>query len=224
MTPLNLVFLGAPGAGKGTQAQRLKDDFDLPYVATGDILREAVREGTPLGLEAKGFMDSGALVPDAVVIGLVGERLEQGDTEDGFVLDGFPRTIEQAEALGKELAKMGRTVTAVIFIDVGDEEVVRRLSGRRVCVKDGHSFHVDFDPPKHDDRCDIDGSRLIVRDDDKPDTVRNRLRTFREKTAPLVDYYEKAGVLKRVDGSQAPDEVQGRVRAVLATLRLEEKV
>lgn len=224
MSQLNLIFLGPPGAGKGTQAQRLTEDFELPYIGTGDILREAVREGTELGALAQQSMDRGELVPDEVVIGLVKERLEQPDTADGFILDGFPRTIDQAEALDGELATLGRGITAVIFIEVADEEVVRRLSGRRVCVKQGHNFHVEFDPPKHPDRCDIDGSRLIVRDDDEPETVRRRLESYEEKTAPLVSFYQAKGVLKRVDGNQSPEDVHGHVRAILATLKMEEQV
>lgn len=224
MSQLNLIFLGPPGAGKGTQAQRLTEDFDLPYIGTGDILREAVRDGTELGKLARESMDRGELVPDEVVIGLVKERLERPDSADGFILDGFPRTIEQGEALDGDLATLGREITAVIFIEVSEEEVVRRLSGRRVCVKQGHNFHVEFDPPKHPDRCDIDGSRLVVRDDDEPETVRNRLESYEEKTAPLVSFYQAKSVLKRVDGDQLPEDVHGHIRAILATLKMEEQV
>lgn len=224
MSQLNLIFLGPPGAGKGTQAQRLTEDFELPYIGTGDILRDAVREGAELGKVAVESMERGELVPDEVVIGLVKERLEQPDTADGFILDGFPRTIEQAEALDGELATLGREITAVICIEVSEEEAVRRLSGRRVCVKQGHNFHVEFDPPKHPDRCDIDGSRLVVRDDDEPETIRNRLESYEEKTAPLVSFYQAKGVLKRVDGNQLPEDVHGHIRAILATLKMEEQV
>ena len=173
MSELNLILLGPPGAGKGTQAERLTQDFPLAYIATGDMLRAAVSEGTPLGLQAKGFMDAGELVPDDVIIGVILERVQSDDARDGFLLDGFPRTIGQAEALGIELGKLGRRLTAVLLIDTPDEEIVRRLSGRRVS-KSGRVYHVEFDPPKHEGRCDIDGTPLIQRDDDKPETVKKR--------------------------------------------------
>lgn len=224
MSELNLILLGPPGAGKGTQAQRLREDFSLPYFATGDILRQAVKEGTELGRQASEYMQEGDLVPDSLVTGIIKERLEQPDSDDGFILDGFPRTVPQAEALDQELATLGRGITAVINIALSEEEAVRRLSGRRVCVKGGHNFHVEFDPPKHEDRCDVDGSRLIVRDDDKPETVRHRLSTYHEKTEPLVEFYERKGVLREVDGAQGPAEVHNHIRALIATLRFEESV
>lgn len=224
MSELNLILLGPPGAGKGTQAQRLREDFSLPYFATGDILRQAVKEGTELGKQANEYMGKGDLVPDSLVTGIIKERLEQPDSDDGFILDGFPRTVPQAEALDQELATLGRGITAVITIDLGEEEAVRRLSGRRVCVKGGHSFHVEFDPPKHEDRCDVDGSRLIVRDDDKPETVRRRLSTYHEKTEPLVEFYERKSILRKVDGALGPGEVHNHIRALIATLRFEESV
>ena len=151
-------------------------------------------------------------------------RLSQDDAQDGFILDGFPRTIEQAQALEKQLSDMGRRVTAALLIDVPDQEVIRRLSGRRMCVKSGHSYHVEFDPPKHDDVCDQDGSRLIQRDDDKPEVIENRLRVYHEKTKPLVDYYDSLGLMRRIDGTRDPADVHGHIRAVIATLRLEEDV
>ena len=168
---LNLILFGPPGAGKGTQAERLKSDFQLPFISTGEMLRANVTEQTALGKQAKGYMDAGDLVPDDLIVAMAAERLQEPDARDGFILDGFPRTIEQAEALDKQLADLGRRVTAALLIDVPDEEVIRRLSGRRVCVKSGHNYHVDFDPPKHDGVCDQDGSRLIQRDDDKPDVI-----------------------------------------------------
>jgi len=221
---LNLILLGPPGSGKGTQGERLQEDFRLPYYATGDILRTAVAEGSELGRTAKEYMDRGDLVPDEVIIGVIAERVESSEAADGFILDGFPRTVGQAEALGDEMETLGRTVTAAVLIDVSDEEVIRRLGGRRTCAKNGHIFHVEFDPPKHEGVCDVCGSRLIVRDDDKPEVIRHRLDTYREKTMPLIDYYEQRGVLKRVDGSLKPEEVGNRIRALLATLRMEEEL
>jgi adenylate kinase len=220
---LNLILLGPPGAGKGTQAQRLAQDFRLPYVATGEMLRDAVRAGTELGKEAEKYMNNGDLVPDDVIVSLAVERIKQPDCADGFILDGFPRTVEQAKALDEELERMGRKLTAALFIDVPDEEVVRRISGRRQCVKnEQHVYHVEFDPPKHDEVCDQDGARLIQRDDDKPETVKRRLAVYHEKTEPVISYYDERGVLRRFDGTRSPTEVHDHIRATLATLRLEE--
>jgi adenylate kinase len=221
---LNLLLMGPPGAGKGTQADRLKSDFQLPFISTGDMLRTNVTQQTDLGKQAKGFMDAGDLVPDDLIVAMAAARLQEADAQDGFILDGFPRTIEQAEALDKQLSQLGRRVTAALLIDVPDEEVVRRLSGRRVCVKSGHNYHLEFDPPKHEGICDQDGSRLIQRDDDKPDVIRNRLAVYHDKTKPLVDYYDKRGLLRRIDGTRDPADVHGHIRAVIATLRLEEDV
>jgi adenylate kinase len=224
MSELNLVLLGPPGSGKGTQGERLQSDFRLPYYATGDILRAAVRDETEIGREAKQYMDRGDLVPDDVIIGVIAERVQSDEAADGFILDGFPRTTGQAEALDKELEGLGRELTAAVLIDVPDGEVVRRLGGRRTCVKEGHIFHVDFDPPESEGVCDICGGELVVRDDDKPEVIRNRLGQYHEKTEPLVGYYEDRGVLRRVDGSLTPDEVGERIRALLATLRMEEEI
>jgi adenylate kinase len=224
MPELNLVLLGPPGSGKGTQGERLQEDFRLPYYATGDILRAAVREGTELGETAREYMDRGDLVPDEVMVGLIAERVSRGEASDGFILDGFPRTTAQAEALDSSMRALNRSLTVAVAIEVADDEVVRRLSGRRTCVKEGHIFHVEFDPPKNDDICDICGARLEIRDDDKPDVIRNRLRTYHDKTEPLVAYYEERGILRRVDGSLDPDEVTDRIRAMLATLRMEEEL
>ena len=224
MSELNLVLLGPPGSGKGTQGERLQEDFRLPYYATGDILRAAVREGTELGTTAKEYMDRGDLVPDEVIVGLIAERVSRSEAGDGFILDGFPRTIAQAEALDAKMEELGRELTAAILIEVSDDEVVRRLGGRRTCVKEGHIFHVEFDPPKNEGICDICGARLEIRDDDKPEVVRHRLEQYHSKTEPLVAYYEAKGLLRRVDGSLEPDEVNDRIRALLATLRMEEEL
>jgi adenylate kinase len=224
VSELNLILLGPPGSGKGTQGERLQADFRLPYYATGDILRAAVRDGTDLGREAKEYMDRGDLVPDEVIIGVIAERIESPEAADGFILDGFPRTAAQAEALDEAMDRLGRELTAAILIEVSDEEVVRRLSGRRTCVKGGHIFHVDFDPPKKEGVCDLCGGQLVVRDDDKPDVVRHRLEQYHSKTEPLVSYYEEKGILRRVDGDHPPEEVSDRIRALLATLQMEEQI
>jgi adenylate kinase len=220
---LNLILLGPPGAGKGTQAERLKEDFSLPYIGTGELLRKHRDEGTELGREATPYMDNGDLVPDDLVIRMILEEIEEKGG-DGFLLDGYPRSVEQADALGEALEENGRSLTAALLIDVDDETVIQRLSGRRQCVKNGHLYHVMFDPPKHDEVCDQDGSRLVQREDDKPGTVKRRLATYHAKTAPLIDYYEERGLLRRFDGSRDPSEVHDHVRATLAMLRLEERL
>ena len=225
MSELNLILLGPPGAGKGTQAERLREDFALPHISAGDMLRAQVSEGTELGLEAKGYMDAGELVPDEVIIGMIIDCVGGEDARDGFLLDGFPRNEEQADALGEALKGLQRRLTAALLIEVSDEEVVRRLAGRRMCVKNPtHIYHVDFDPPKHEGVCDQDGARLIQREDDAEETIRHRLEVYHSQTAPLVDYYERVGLLRRFDGSRGADEVHAHIRAVLATLRLEEKL
>jgi adenylate kinase len=224
VSELNLVLLGPPGAGKGTQAERLVTDFDLPYYATGDILRAAVNDGTELGKEAKGYMDRGELVPDDLINRVIMERIDQPEAEDGFLLDGFPRNEEQANILEEALENRGRKLTATLLIDAPDDEVIKRISGRRVCVKGGHVYHVDYDPPKHDDVCDQDGSRLIQRDDDKPETIKKRLEVYHGQTKPLIDYYDQRGLLRRFDGSRSPSDVHDHIRATLATLRLEEEL
>ena len=224
MSELNLILLGPPGAGKGTQAERLENDFHLPYIATGNMLRAAVEEGTDLGKEAKKYMDEGDLVPDELIIGMILECVDHERCNDGFLLDGFPRNLEQAKSLESALAKLERTVTAALLIEVPDEAIVRRLSGRRTCKKEGHVYHVDTNPPKHEGVCDIDGSKLVQREDDKPETVEKRLRVYHDNTEPLVDHYQDAGVLRRFDGMRNPTEVHDHLRATIATLRLEDEI
>jgi adenylate kinase len=221
MPELNLVLLGPPGSGKGTQGERLQGDLRLPYYATGDILRAAVREETDLGRMAKEYMDRGDLVPDEVIVGAIAERLDSEDAADGFILDGFPRTTPQAEALDRKLAEMDRSLSGVLLIDVVDEEVMRRLSGRRVCAADGHVYHVEFNPPQREGICDVDDSELIQRDDDKPEVIRHRLDQYHVKTEPLVEYYDHQSLLRRIDGMASPEQVADRIRRTLATLRLE---
>jgi adenylate kinase len=199
----------------------LQEDLRLPYYATGDILRAAVRDQTDLGRTAKEYMDRGDLVPDDVIVGAIAERLGATEAADGFILDGFPRTVPQAEALAAKLSEMNRNLTGVLLIDVDDGEVLKRLGGRRTCAENGHVFHVDFNPPQQDDVCDVDGSALIVRDDDKPEVIRHRLEQYHEKTEPLVDFYDGQSLLRRIDGAADPDEVAATVSRTLATLKLE---
>jgi adenylate kinase len=223
MAEVNLVLLGPPGSGKGTQGERLQEDLRLPYYATGDILRAAVREETELGKTAKRYMDAGDLVPDEVIVGVIAEALDSEEARDGFILDGFPRTTPQAEALDAKLEELGRAVNAVLLIDVTDDEVVRRLGGRRTCEANGHVFHVEFNPPRAEGVCDVDGSPLIVRDDDKPEVIRKRLATYHEKTEPLVDYYDSRSVLRRIAGAQTPEQVEADIRRTLSTLRMQDE-
>jgi adenylate kinase len=199
----------------------LQEDLRLPYYATGDILRAAVRDETDLGRAAKAYMDRGDLVPDEVIVGAIAERIDSTEAADGFILDGFPRTAPQAEALAAKLGELGRGLTAVLLIDASDEEVMRRLGGRRTCAENGHVFHVEFNPPEREDVCDVDGSELIVRDDDKPEVIRHRLETYHEKTEPLIELYDHQSLLRRIDGAAAPDAVADELRRSLATLKLE---
>jgi adenylate kinase len=221
VSELDLILLGPPGAGKGTQAANLVEDFDLPYIATGDILRAAMKEGTELGKNAKRYVDAGDLVPDDVIVAVVAERLHEDDTRDGFILDGFPRTIPQAEALDERLDEMGRRITAVLLIEAPDDELVNRISGRRICPQ-GHVYHVENHPPKTKGVCDYDGEPLEQRPDDRPEKVERRLKVYHEQTAPLIDYYEDRGLLHRFDGTRTKEEVRQHIRRTLSTLRMEE--
>lgn len=212
---MNLILLGPPGAGKGTQAKMLIDAYGIPQVSTGDMLREAVKNQTPLGLEAKKFMDAGKLVTDEVVIGLAKDRISQPDAQKGFMLDGFPRTVAQAEALDKMLGEMGKKLDHVVSIEVANSELMGRLTGRRTCKACGAGFHMVFDPPKVEGKCDKCGGELYQRDDDNEATVSNRLKVYEDQTKPLIDYYQGKSLLRPIDGVGAIEDIQKRVRAVL---------
>ena len=212
---MNLVLLGAPGAGKGTQAARMVDRYNVPHISTGDIFRAAVKEGTPLGLEAKRYMDAGELVPDEVVIGIVVERLGAGDAAEGFMLDGFPRTVVQADALDAALAESGRALDAVVLIDVPRESLLERLTARRQCRECGHIYNVIVDAPTVEGVCDTCGGEVYQRDDDNVETVSSRLDVYEAQTQPLIDYYDAEGILKRFDGTKSMGEVFEGVVAAL---------
>lgn len=212
---MNIVLMGLPGAGKGTQADKIVEKYGIPHISTGDMFRAAIKEGTELGVKAKSFMDQGALVPDEVTIGIVRERLSKADCDKGFLLDGFPRTVPQAEALDALLEDLGKSIEHVIDIEVDTEELVARLSGRRICKVCGTSYHLIFNPPKVEDACDKDGGELYQRADDNPETVMNRLEVNMNQTAPLLDFYDKKGVLTKVDGQQDINQVFIDLDAVL---------
>ncbi len=214
---MNLILLGPPGAGKGTQAKMLTETFGIPQISTGDILRAAVKEGTPLGKQAQAFMDDGKLVPDEVVIGIVTERLQEPDCNQGFILDGFPRTVAQADALQENLRELGKELDRVIALQVDTEALVERLTGRRTCKSCGRGYHVKFDPPAVEGRCDACGGELYQRDDDREETIRKRLEVYERQTAPLIDYYRNAGLLIEVDGMQQIEEVRETLLAALRT-------
>jgi len=214
-----VAFLGPPGAGKGTQARELAQEWRVPHLATGDMLREAVAAGTPLGREAKGYMDQGALVPDDVIIRMMGERLGKADAGRGFILDGFPRTIAQAEALAKLLKDLGQTLDTVIYFDVSEPELLRRLTGRRVCRACGHSYHMTSNPPKRAGVCDECGGELYQRDDDAETTVRKRLDVYQRQTAPLLDYYRQRSLLATVSGEGPLATIRDAIRAASGAVR-----
>lgn len=208
---MKLILLGPPGAGKGTQAKMLTEKFGIPQISTGDILRAAVKEGTPMGLKAKSFMDAGGLVPDEVVVGIVEERLQKEDCYGGFILDGFPRTVGQADALASTLKALGKDLDSVVSLEVDVEALVERLTGRRACRACGKGYHVKFDPPKSVGICSACGGDLFQRDDDQEETIRKRLEVYGQQTAPLVNYYSESGLLVVIDGMQEMDVVQGMI-------------
>ena len=212
---MKIIMLGAPGAGKGTQAQKIADKYNIPHISTGDIFRANIKNGTELGKKAKTYMDQGLLVPDELVVDLVADRIQQEDAVNGYVLDGFPRTIPQAESLDKALENMGSKIDYAIDIDVPDENIINRMSGRRACVKCGATYHMIYAKPRIEGICDTCGEKLVLRDDDKPETVKKRLSVYHEQTQPLIDYYTGQNVLKEVDGTLEMDEVFAAVIDIL---------
>ena len=212
---MKIIMLGAPGAGKGTQAKMLAEKYGIPHISTGDIFRANIKEGTDLGKKAKEYMDKGLLVPDELVVDLIMDRFQQDDAKNGYVLDGFPRTIPQAEALDKALAAAGEAVDFAINVEVPDENIVNRMSGRRACVGCGATYHIVYNAPKVEGVCDTCGEKLILRDDDKPETVLNRLSVYHEQTQPLIDYYTEKGIEKEVDGTQDMNKVFDDIVAIL---------
>lgn len=199
---MKIIMLGAPGAGKGTQAKKISAKYGVPHISTGDIFRANIKSQTELGMKAKVFMDQGQLVPDEITIGMLLDRIQEEDCKKGYVLDGFPRTIPQAESLTKALADMGDHIDYAINVDVPDENIISRMSGRRACLKCGQTYHIVYNPPKKENVCDVCGEALVLRDDDKPETVKKRLDVYHDQTQPLIDYYKAAGVLAEVDGTK----------------------
>ncbi|MBE5844930.1 MAG: adenylate kinase [Butyrivibrio sp.] len=212
---MKIIMLGAPGAGKGTQAKMIADKYKVPHISTGDIFRANIKNGTELGKKAKEYMDKGQLVPDELTVEILLDRVAQDDCKNGYVLDGFPRTIPQADVLDKELTKLGDKVDFAINVDVPDENIVRRMSGRRACLKCGATYHIEHIPPKQEGICDTCGSELVQRDDDKPETVQNRLSVYHEQTQPLIDYYNAKNILKSVDGTKDMQEVFAEITGIL---------
>ena len=212
---MKIIMLGAPGAGKGTQAKKIAEKYQIPHISTGDIFRANIKNGTELGKKAKTYMDQGLLVPDELVVDLVVDRVGQDDCKNGYVLDGFPRTIPQAEALDAALEKLGEKMDYAINVDVPDENIISRMGGRRACVGCGATYHVAYNPPKTENICDSCGEKLILRDDDKPETVKKRLDVYYEQTQPLIDYYKKAGILRDVDGTVDMEDVFKAIVGIL---------
>ena len=212
---MKIIMLGAPGAGKGTQAKMIAEKYGIPHVSTGDIFRANIKNGTELGMEAKKYMDQGLLVPDELTVKILLDRVAQADCANGYVLDGFPRTIPQAEVLDKALSELGESIDYAINVDVPDENIVRRMSGRRACLDCGATYHIEHIPPKKEGICDNCGSELVLRDDDKPETVQNRLEVYHAQTQPLIDFYSEKGVLKTVDGTVDMSDVFNAIVAIL---------
>lgn len=212
---MKIIMLGAPGAGKGTQAKKIAEKYQIPHVSTGDIFRSNMKEGTELGMKAKAYMDQGALVPDELTIGMLMDRIAKEDCKNGYVLDGFPRTIPQAESLKNALSENGQKIDFAVNVDVPDENIISRMAGRRACVACGATYHIVYNPPKTEDVCDVCGQKLILRDDDKPETVKKRLAVYHEQTQPLIEYYDKEGVLANIDGTQDLNKVFSDITAIL---------
>ena len=212
---MKIIMLGAPGAGKGTQAKKIAAKYNIPHISTGDIFRANIKNGTELGKKAKTYMDQGLLVPDELTCDLVMDRIGQEDCKNGFVLDGFPRTIPQAEALDAALVKIGQKMDFAVDVDVPDENIVNRMSGRRACLNCGATYHIVYNPSKKEGICDTCGQQLVLRDDDKPETVKKRLKVYHEQTQPLIDYYKKQNILKSVDGTQPMEKVFADIVAIL---------
>ena len=212
---MKLILLGAPGAGKGTQAKMIASKYQIPHISTGDIFRANIKNGTELGKKAKSYMDQGLLVPDELTVDLVIDRLAQDDCRNGYILDGFPRTIPQAEALDAALAKLGEKMDYAIDVDVPDENIVSRMSGRRACTGCGATYHIVYNPSKKGECCEVCGEKLILRDDDKPETVQKRLNVYHEQTQPLIDYYTKQSILRTVDGTQDMNDVFAEIVKIL---------
>lgn len=212
---MRIIMLGAPGAGKGTQAKKIAEKYNIPHISTGDIFRANIKNGTELGVKAKSYMDQGLLVPDELVVDLVADRIQQDDAKAGYVLDGFPRTIPQAESLDAALAKMGQKIDYAIDVEVPDENIINRMSGRRACVKCGATYHLQYAKPKADGVCDVCGEKLILREDDKPETVQKRLSVYHQQTQPLIDYYENQNALKEVDGTKDMEDVFADIVSIL---------
>ena len=212
---MKIIMLGAPGAGKGTQAKMLAEKYGIPHISTGDIFRANIKEQTELGMEAKKYMDQGLLVPDELTVKILLDRVAKDDCKNGYVLDGFPRTIPQAEVLDKAVSELNDSIDFAVNVDVKDESIIKRMSGRRACLKCGATYHIEHIPPKQEGICDKCGSELVLRDDDKPETVEKRLKVYHEQTQPLIDYYNKKGILKEVDGSQDMKDVFNAIVAIL---------
>lgn len=212
---MKIIMLGAPGAGKGTQAKMIAEKYSVPHISTGDIFRANIKNGTELGMEAKKYMDQGLLVPDELTVKILLDRVAQADCENGYVLDGFPRTIPQAEVLDKALSEIGDQIDFAINVDVPDENIVRRMGGRRACLSCGATYHIEHVPPKKEGFCDTCGSELVLRDDDKPETVGNRLEVYHKQTQPLIDFYQAKGILRTVDGTVDMKDVFAAIAAIL---------